>query len=92
MENFPLWISAAGLVISLMTVGLSWVRFGREVHVDDKDRMLVQLAKCEKDCAEFEKKLDAAKLRIDKMESDYSTLREENFKLYRRLSNGGKPA
>lgn len=44
------------IFVSLSTLGITWVKFGREVHVDDKDRIVASLNDCNRRCNELEEK------------------------------------
>ncbi len=71
------WI---GLAISFVTLLFTFLKFGREVHVDDRRNMLRELDDCRRRCEQITKEHQDLMM-------EHQRLREENHRLYQRLLN-----
>jgi chromosome segregation ATPase len=78
-------IPLAALLISVGTAILSFMRFGREVHVDDRREILRQLEACKNDCERVERQLKGAEDRLSQFERENTQYRRENYELLQEL-------
>lgn len=78
METLPVVMSVGSFLAALLSVGLMYVKFGREIHVDDKREILRQLVECKGNCEALEKRLESA-------EREISGYRRDNYELLQEL-------
>jgi hypothetical protein len=87
------WLPWIGIFISVMTLALTFIKFGREVHLDDKREMLNELGRCRDRCKELSEKYEQMEQAHKEAMKENRELKEHNYQLMARvtkLTNGGK--
>lgn len=72
-------IALLALIIAIGTYIINVKKYGREVHVDDRDRIMEKLYECERTCRETQE-------RYSDLVREHERLKEENFRLLRRVT------
>jgi len=86
------WVPWLGLGISLLTLVLTFIKFGREVHLDDKREMMAELARCRDRCKDLNDRYDRIERAYNEAMEESRKLKEHNYQLMSRitqLKNGG---
>lgn len=81
------WIPWIALAISILTFALTVIKFGREVHVDDKREMLRRIDDCERNHRACVKENEELRKRLEASEQE----KIRYMKLYLNSNGKGEP-
>lgn len=80
------WVPWIGLAISVLTLGLTFIKFGREVHLDDKREMMAELGRCRDRIKELNEQYERMVKAHNEAMKENQQLKEHNYQLMARIT------
>jgi hypothetical protein len=80
------WLPWIGIAISLMTLAFTFIKFGREVHLDDKREMMAELARCRERVKELSDQYEKMVKAHNEAMEENRQLKEHNYALMSRIT------